>query len=109
MRKGSSSRAAAGVPVIWLGLSFARPITKASGRLRPMAVWFRSMFLAVPLRHDSVLMAQRDTAARKLARRGVIGGIADAAARGHRQHLLDRELGLVPDLDLVGQILALGG
>src|SRR4051812_27169016 len=81
------------------GLSCVRSIMRALAARR-------SMLAAVPLRHDAVLMAQRDAAVGEFARRRVIGGIADAAARRHRDHLLDREPGLVPDLDLVGQVLA---
>src|SRR6478735_4376421 len=67
-----------------------------------------SMPGAVPARDDTLLVAQRDVAFRQLARRGVEGRIADAAARRDRQNLLDRGPGLVPELDPERQVLAPG-
>src|SRR3954447_24565163 len=62
----------------------------------------------VPARDDTLLVTQRDVAFRQLARRGVEGRIADAAARRHGQNLLDRGPGLVPELDPERQVLAPG-
>src|SRR5215213_10926372 len=62
----------------------------------------------VPARDDTVLVTQRDVAFRQLARRGVEGRIADAAARRHGHNLLDRGRGLVPELDPERQVLAPG-
>src|ERR1051326_8269876 len=62
----------------------------------------------VPPADDAVLMAQRDVAVRIFPRCSIKGSVADAAARGHCQHLFYALFGLVPEFHLVRQILATG-
>src|SRR6266699_854599 len=63
----------------------------------------------VPPADDAVLVPQRDVAVRVFPCGRIEGRVADAAAGGDRQHLLDALFGLIPKLHFVGQILPSGG
>src|SRR5262249_30694476 len=62
------------------------------------------MLRAAPAGDHAILVTQCNMPVRKLARRRVIGCIADAGIGRDGNDLLDESAGFVPDFDLVGQV-----
>src|SRR5262245_52831857 len=84
----------------------ARKIARAScARGMPILNAAGSMLRAAPAGDDAVLVAQRYMTIRIFTGCGAVGRITDAGIGGDRDDLLNRGAGLVPDFDLVRQIL----